>query len=110
MAPIVHVGDSFYLFGGDSIATANEKTIGRLDIKTRKWTNAGSLVTGRCGHNAIYDGQYVLIVGGNGDFKTEKCTISKDQVTCSSQAPELNFYYNYPELFLVPKDYCKQLL
>merc|ERR1712106_1221846 len=46
-APIVHVSNSFYLFGGWSDATENGKTIGRLDIETRKWSNAGNLVTGR---------------------------------------------------------------
>ena len=91
------------------MATNYEKTVGRLDIETRKWTNSGSLVTGRYGHNAIYDGQYVLVVGGTGTDKTEKCTISNKQVTCSSQSPELNDYFKYPEVFLVSESYCKQL-
>ena len=108
-APIVHVSNSFYLFGGNSGATLNEKTIGRFDIETRKWTNVGSLVTGRYGHNAIYDGQYVLIVGGVGILQTEKCTIINKRVTCSSQSPELDGYVYYPEVFLVPESYCEQL-
>jgi len=105
-APIVHVSESFYLFGGFSDATSNEKTIGRLDIKTRKWTSAGNLVTGRHAHNAIYDGQFVLVVGGQGTFQTEKCSLSNKQVTCSSQWPELTKYAFYPELNLVPEDFC----
>ena len=91
------------------MATNYEKTVGRLDIETRKWTNAGSLVSGREGHNAIYDGQYVLVVGGVGTYKTEKCSITNEQVTCSSQSPELIEYAFFPELFLVPESYCKQL-
>ena len=97
------------MFGGSSDATSTEKTIGRLDIKMRKWANAGNLVTGRRGHNAIYDGQYVLVVGGAGTMKTEKCSISSNFNTCSSQSPELTDYTYYPEVFLVPEDFCKQL-
>ena len=92
------------MFGGDS--SQEEKTIGRLDIKTRKWTNAGSLVTARYAHNAIYDGQYVFVVGGKYTYQTEKCSISEEQVTCSSQSPELINYGFYPELFLVPENFC----
>ena len=84
-------------------------TIGRLDIKTRKWTNAGSLVTGRHGHNAIHDGQFVLVVGGSRTKKTEKCSIANERVTCASQSPELTDYSYYPELFLVTEGFCEQL-
>ena len=87
----------------------DEKTIGRLDIKTRKWTNVGSLVTGRHGHGAIFDGQYLLVIGGSGTYNTEKCSISNDQITCSSQSPVLINYAFYPEVLLVPKSYCKKL-
>ena len=71
------------------------------------WTKAGELVTGRYGHNAIYDGSTVLVVGGRGTFKTEKCTISNNQMNCNEQNPELTNYYAYPELFTVSADYCK---
>jgi len=108
-APIIHVGNSFFLFGGWSGASSAEKTIGRFDIKTRSWYNAGSLVDGRRGHNAIYDGQYVLVVGGSGSKITEKCSIANDQMTCASQLPKLTEYAYYPELFLVKEGYCKQL-
>ena len=97
------------MFGGASDATASESMIGRLDIKTRKWTNAGSLVTGRSMHNAIFDGRYVLVVGGDNRKKTEKCSVSNDRMTCSKQSPELSHYSKYPEVFLVPEGYCEQL-
>ena len=94
------------MFGGWADDKETLTTIGRLEIKTREWTHAGSLVTGRIGHSAIYDGQYVLIVGGSGTKKTEKCSILHEQVTCSSQSPELIYYAYYPEVFLVPEDFC----
>ena len=106
-APIVHIDGGFFLFGGWS--GSNEATIGRLDITTRQWTYAGNLVTARRGHNAIYDGQYVIVIGGGGTYESEKCSLSNNQMTCTSQMPELYNYYAYPELHLVPVDYCKQL-
>ena len=71
------------------------------------WTKAGELVTGRIGHNAIYDGSTVLIVGGSGTLKTEKCTISNNQMSCTEQNPQLSDYSYYPELFMVSANYCK---
>ena len=64
-------------------------------------------VFGAASHNAINDGQYVLVIGGGGTYKTEKCSIKNEQVTCASQSPELKSYKNYPEVFLVPKDFCQ---
>ena len=96
------------MFGGDTRGGVLT-TIGRLDIKTRKWTNAGDLVVERRGHNVIFDGQYVLVVGGMGTYKTEKCSIENERLTCASQSPELTDCRYYPELFLVPEAYCKQL-
>ena len=71
------------------------------------WSKAGELVTGRNSHNAIYDGSTVLVVGGSSTKKTEKCTISNYQMTCTEQNPELSNYTVYPELFMVSADYCK---
>ena len=73
------------------------------------WTKAGDLVTGRDGHNSIFDGSNFLIVGGIGTFKTEKCAFSDNQVNCTVQNPELTSYSYYPELFMVSAEYCKTL-
>ena len=114
-APIVHVDGSFFMLGGDDYAAPADKTIGRLDITTCKWSNAGSLVTARRGHNAIYDGLNILVVGGypggsnHNSLKTETCMVSDNRVTCKSQVPELADYYWYPELFLVTTNFCKEL-
>ena len=44
--------------------------------------------------------------------KIEKCTLSGATMSCEQQEPELVLldYYGYPELFLVPEDYCKNQL
>jgi len=106
-APIVHVGGSFYVFSGWSGEYG--KTIGRLEVQTRKWSKAGDMVSGREGHNVIYDGQFFIVVGGSDGsdaLKTEKCAIVNEEMACSNQLPQLSKYAYYPELFLVPQGYC----
>ena len=72
------------------------------------WSISGQLVTGRYGHNVIFDGEYVLVVGGVGSNKmVEKCLLEDGVVICTQQDPALSDYENYPELFLVPDSYCK---
>ena len=111
--PIVYVNGFYYVIGGYTDVNKYDKTIGRLNADTMTWSKSGDLVNGRRGHNAIYDGSSLIVDGGYaGDdiaLKTEKCVISNGHVSCSSQNPELKNYSYYPELFLVPIDYCKTL-
>lgn len=77
------------------------------------WNKAGEMVNGREGHNVIYDGQFFIVVGGSGGsdaLSTEKCTIENEEMACSSQLPQLDKYAYYPELFLVPHEYCRDLM
>ena len=72
------------------------------------WSISGQLATGRYGHNVIFDGEYLLVVGGySGSPKVEKCLLDDGVVMCTQQDPALSGYYHYPELFLVPDSYCK---
>ena len=89
-APIVYVSGAFYVVGGNS--NGHESSIGRIDMTTRTWTKAGNLVTGRGSHNVIYDGTYLLVIGGEGTKMSEKCSIENGQVTCTSQTPKLTNY------------------
>ena len=84
-------------------------TIGRFDATRRVWSKSGELINGRRSHNAIYDGSSLIVVGGDGLYKTERCEISNGQATCTAQTPELDEYAFYPELFLVPINFCKTL-
>ena len=87
----------------------NSKTIGRFDATQKVWSKSGELISGRWGHNAIYDGSSLIVVGGDYDQKTERCGISNGQTICTAQNPELYNYVSYPELFLVPVNFCKTL-
>ena len=67
----------------------------------------GDLISKRKGHGLIYKESEFWIVGGQGEYKTERCHIDGDQVDCFEHADEnLVSYSFYPELFTVPFDFC----
>ena len=110
-APIVYIGDSFYVFGGHTDASREHTVIAKLNASL-VWSKAGELKTGRAGHNVIFDGSYALIVGGyisTINVPTERCSLTSEGFTCTSQRPVLQNYSDYPELFTIPHDYCKSL-
>ena len=102
---MVHFEESFIYFGGEG--NSGSSVIAKFDSATRQWSNIGNLVTGRQDHGAIFDGRYFLVAGGYDTLKTERCILVGSTMTCQEQQPELGYYRNYPELFLVPDDYCK---
>ena len=80
-----------------------------MDATTKTWSKMGDLNSGRHAHNVNFDGAHFLVVGGYGTRKTERCTMANGQMTCIEQNPELTNYSYYPELYLVPIDFCKEL-
>ena len=85
------------------------KTVGRFDSTRKVWSKSGELTSERWSHYAIYDGSTMIVVGGDGSRKTERCEISDGQVTCTPQNHKLYRYEFNPELFLVSVDFCKTL-
>ena len=70
---------------------------------------------GRSRHGVIFDGEYFIVAGGyngasnNNNVATERCKIvdtEESLILCRTQAPTLTNYQTYPELFMVPNDYC----
>ena len=110
-APIVNHRGAFYVFGGFS--GVREQTIGRLDPSSGTWSRVGQLVTGRAGHNVIFDGVDFIVVGGYWpprlqSVNTEVCSINDEQaVSCISQKPEWTGYAYYPEFLLVSDSFCQ---
>ena len=100
------------MIGGYIRSISYSKTVAKLDSISHEWSKAGGLNKGRWGHNTIFDGTDIIVVGGysgkNVSLKTEKCTIAEDKITCVEQEPSLVNYYEYPELFLVGDDFCKE--
>ena len=106
-APIVYHSNAFYVFGG-YVDGSYSKTIGRLDASTLTWTKAGELNYARYGHGAIYNGERIIVAGGYGNYKTESCSVNENGVVnCIEQAPTLNKYADYPEMYLVDDAFCK---
>ena len=116
-APMIYHENSFFLFGGKSFDEASsvwyeERRIGRMDLDGQ-WTEAGKMNQGRYGHNVIYNGVFFMVIGGQlanltvTEFQTERCSVRNGSISCGSQTPELKGYSFYPELFLVPDNFCK---
>merc|ERR1712106_85099 len=104
-APIIYSDGGFFVFGGWS--DYNIKGIGKLDATTFMWSKVGDLNTRRRSHNVIFDGAHFLVIGGDGTYKTESCKMDNDQMACVEQNPKLTKYAYYPELYLVPLDFCE---
>ena len=99
---------AFYVIGGSDYGPVSLKTIGRLDPTHTTWTNSGELKYARRGHNAVFDGTHIIIVGGyNVNYKSENCFVSDATVTCTTQEPSLSRYEYYPELYLVSDSFCE---
>ena len=97
------------MFGG-YVDGSYSKTIGRLDASTLTWTKAGELNYARDSHGAIFNGERVIVAGGNGNYKTESCSVDENGiVNCTVQAPTLSYYSFYPEMYLVDDAFCKDI-
>ena len=108
MVFIVNREDDFYIFGGYDGSSSNSDKIVKFSTATENWTQVGSLSQARQGHGVIRTGGSFLVVGGSyGTFSTEKCHFDQaDKMTCVTMEPALKDYVQYPELLLVPADYC----
>ena len=108
---VVHFQEAFIYFGGGVDFHGDGTTssvIAKFDSITRHWSILGNLLDGRHGHGVIFDGSYFLVAGGrNWSFQTEKCSLTESTITCQQQEPELDGNEEYPELFLVQDDFCK---
>ena len=73
------------------------------------WTQAGTLQQARRAHNAIFDGESMIVVGGDTlNLKTEVCSFQSDtSVSCIAEEPTLTDYNHFPALFLVDESFCK---
>ena len=74
---MLSVNSSFYLFGG-YLDKTHESKIGRFDLSTKAWAEAGVLNQGKARHAvALIDMSFVVVGswGHVGIAKTEKCTL-----------------------------------
>ena len=100
----IYVNEGFYIIGGRTFEFVSN-VVGRFDSATRTWSYAGSLKGGRRGHNAIFDGEQVLIVGGYDTKATEACRLVNSKFVCTQLESSLTGYSAYPELALVDENF-----
>ena len=92
---VTYFQNGFIIFGG-IVDNVPSKTIARLDLATTSWSKLGDLQTGRREHGVIYDGDVFLIIGGWGDYKTERCSLSGKEFYLSLNS-------NLPMQFIIRK-------
>ena len=108
-SPIVYHTNAFYVFGG-YVDDYSSNTISRLDASTFTWTKAGELKYARDSHGAIFNGERIIVAGGYDYYKTESCSVDENGVVnCTEQAPTLDEYAYYPEMYLVDDAFCKDI-
>ena len=95
------------MFGGQSHYSGLPQDIARLKESSLRWNKVGEIMSSRHGHSVIQLGQSFLVVGGKGRKRTEVCDWSHEILYCNEQNPILADYDLYPELFVVPDNYCK---
>ena len=101
------VGAEFYLFGGYAYNLGYQDSTVISRFSSGKWQLVGELTTKRKGHNVIVKDSQFWIVGGQGSFKTEVCSITGDRVSCDEHGDQkLQSYSFYPEMFIVPYNFC----
>ena len=91
------------------------KTIAKLTVND-EWIKLGELNQARQGHAVIFAQGAFLVTGGlfnasNFSFNTEHCLVEDgtNSIECVTQEPVLELYGFYPEMFLVPANYCKTM-
>ena len=114
-APIVTLGSTFYVFGGDSGYSFLRKPssmIAAFSTITKEWTQIGDLNTARNGHKVIVQkGEFIVVGGMDAGYRSERCKLTKDKsMQCTLFDPVMDGYYNYPGLIRVPDDFCAENL
>ena len=49
----------------------------------------------------------VITVGGNDQKESEKFDVNQGPESALFTSPDLYYYYDYPEIFVVPQDFCQ---
>lgn len=84
------------------------QTIAAFNTITKKWKKVGKLNEARTGHGVIMNKGNFIIVGGMDYKKTERCTLEGQSIHCKLINPGLDYYMGYPEMMIVPSDYCEK--
>ena len=90
----------FYIFEDNGVIAA-------FNTVTKEWKKSGELNEAHYGHGVIESEGELIVIGGGGSRNLEKCTLDNESIQCKIVEPELDSTWSYyPELMLVPYDYC----
>ena len=109
--PIVSFKSTFYIYGSDSGPddTTPTKTVATFSTITRTWEQSGELNQARYNHRvSILRGEFI-VVGGNQEQMTERCTRNDVKIQCTDVEPSLKNYVSSPEMMRVSDGYCPLL-
>ena len=96
------------MFGG-KVDWDQREIIASLSTETKQWKKVGKLNQSRSGHSVILHQGAFVNVGGypNWLHGTERCELDGDSVICTTVDPYLAEYKFWPEMMIVPSDYCE---
>ena len=98
---------SFFVFGGFNSKGA--ETIASFDTNTKQWKKLGNLNGYRKGHGVItYKGEFIVAGGAPWSLETERCTMKDNSIECTYAHPQLQDFFEYPEMMLVTKSFCSK--
>lgn len=89
---------TFLVFGGYSAGESHPSAIARYTPSTDKWEKLGDLHSARTMSAVVLIFDSFLVIGGNhaDGYKTERCTLVENAMSCVYQAPDFGIY-SYPQ-------------
>ena len=103
---IVTLESSFYIFGGWKGISSD--VIASFSTVTKQWRKLGYLNKARYGQGVIIQqGDFIIVGGWSESLGTERCSVNGDSMQCATVEPKLEGYYYYPEMMLVPGNFCQ---
>lgn len=119
---IVNTPWSVIIFGGFNMQGSTDFETDEVWEFSGSWRKKGQLTKPRGGLGAVYHNRKVLVVGGNGQMYVAMCclvinfrfSIRPSEVFVLDHnwkesvfvGEPFNYFYSYPELFIVEKDFC----
>ena len=90
-ARTVYYNQLFYVFGGRVFGSHYISRIAAYNPASDQWSDKGRLLTARKNAGVIWDQNgFVVVGGGDGPVKSEKCQFNGDKLECSHYGPSID--------------------
>ena len=94
------------LYGNDGSFTSTN-IVAMFKPVLNKWTKIGDLLYSRHGFGVIDIDTKILVIGGQGDMRTEICVLKNETIECKSREPTLYDFVWYPAMMSVSSEFTK---